>query len=166
MTQPDFYDQAFLLNLVEETLQELTRREKETDIKIATLIRQRYQHELLFYTVNHPSNTIGREVVNQMLQILKLPLLKKPPEFRLFSLEGLTAMSFAVRVANRMRRMIDLKPVPNPYREVFGDNQIPLYPSVIQQLNLTGVPINHRYRQGQQKLTFAEYVAAYLTQYD
>ena len=78
LSKIDFYDKDFLLRNVESTLDELSRREAMTDIKIANFIREHYRNYYLFHESNHPSDIIGFNVVNQILRILKMPVISKP----------------------------------------------------------------------------------------
>lgn len=60
-----FYSEEFSLQAVEESLKELETREesifgsdKQIDIKVSKYIRNNYQKERLFHTVNHPSKPL------------------------------------------------------------------------------------------------------------
>lgn len=75
-----------------------------------------------------------------------------------------------LEVANQILKMLNMptlaeetKPLK---REVLGGTQVPIYPSVIEQLNLTFVSTNSLYRsKGLGKMvTFSEYVEEYLYQ--
>lgn len=74
----DLYDRNFVLENVELTLKELSRREAITDIKIADFIQEHYRDYYLFHEANHPSDIIGFNVANQILRILNMPIIPKP----------------------------------------------------------------------------------------
>lgn len=75
-----------------------------------------------------------------------------------------------LEVANQILRILNMSPLPESTkpltREALGGIQVPIYPSVIEQLNLTFVSINSLYRsKGLGKMvTFSEYVEEYLYQ--
>ena len=56
-------------SVLEETLAELRRREREQelDIGVADFVEQNFARERLFYTYNHPANAVLYEVVRQFL---------------------------------------------------------------------------------------------------
>jgi hypothetical protein len=76
--EDNFYSSEFVSQNIEQTLAELGRREKETDIKIADFVQQNYQKQYLFYIPPHPANLIGFYVVNQILEKLAFKQLSKP----------------------------------------------------------------------------------------
>lgn len=67
--QPVREDVEAVLN---ETLVELRRREREQnlDIAVADFVEENFTRERLFYTYNHPANTVLYEVVRQLLSRL------------------------------------------------------------------------------------------------
>jgi len=78
LNKTDFYSQDFLLTKIESTLEELSTRESNTDVKVANFIRYNYKDIHLFHTPNHPSNLVGFEAANQILRILGIPPMSTP----------------------------------------------------------------------------------------
>ncbi|MBD2088989.1 hypothetical protein H6F67_03865 [Microcoleus sp. FACHB-1515] len=72
ISSSEVYDVQFLLKRVEDTLNELQRREVETDVKVSKFIRQNFRNLNLFHSVNHPANVLGLEIANQILAYLGL----------------------------------------------------------------------------------------------
>ncbi|MBW4524944.1 MAG: hypothetical protein KME18_07065 [Phormidium tanganyikae FI6-MK23] len=167
LSQTDFYEKDFLLNQVEQSLKELAKRESSIEIKISAFIRQNYQQRLLFDTLNHPTSIIGIEVTNQILQILNLPLLPQSICDRYHS-KTAPLLNTWLRGINRVRRQIKLKPFTNFYPKFSAQDQVPIYPSVAAHLNLSFITERSTYKINgcRKKVTFQEYIAAYLTQYE
>lgn len=82
---PDFYDESTLVENVDSTLEELRKREKETDVKIADFIEANYKDIHLFYSPNHPANIIGFHIANQILQLIGMSSLLHPNKSEKFS---------------------------------------------------------------------------------
>jgi len=51
-----FYDEAFVLKNFQKTLESLSEREQNLDIKLAPFIKNNFQKSKLFHTFNHPSS--------------------------------------------------------------------------------------------------------------
>ncbi|WP_146132055.1 WcbI family polysaccharide biosynthesis putative acetyltransferase [Pleurocapsa sp. CCALA 161] len=84
-----FYSEEFSLQAVEESLKELERREssifgseKQIDIKVSKFIRDNYQKERLFHTVNHPSKPLfiylGKAILDFLTIKDEVTFLKDP----------------------------------------------------------------------------------------
>jgi hypothetical protein len=74
-----FYSEDFSLRAVEESLKELEKRElsifgseKQLDIKVSKFIRDNYQKERLFHTVNHPSKPLFIYLGEAILDFLEI----------------------------------------------------------------------------------------------
>lgn len=106
ITDIDFYQREYLLNNVNNGINELARREASLSIKVSSFIKENYQNYRLFYTHNHPTDNLGIYVVNQILKAVNLPELESE------------------------------KLDPNPKYGVLDRVQIPIYPSVIKHLKL------------------------------
>ncbi|MEM1170387.1 MAG: WcbI family polysaccharide biosynthesis putative acetyltransferase [Cyanobacteria bacterium P01_H01_bin.35] len=63
----DFYNPDYLLENIDYTLTELSKREANTDVKVSDFIRENYRKYQLFHTINHPTDIVGLEVANQIL---------------------------------------------------------------------------------------------------
>lgn len=166
LSRPDFYSREFLLETVESTLTELSKRERETEIKISDFIRKHYRDRVLFETVNHPVSLIGFEVANQILEQLQLaPILKT--HYQRYVSPFANSQAIAIKVVNRVRMTFNQPTVANPYAALAGSYQVPVYPSVIMGLELSCLSLNSRYKVAftKRKVTFQEYLAAYLNQY-
>ncbi|WP_019509037.1 WcbI family polysaccharide biosynthesis putative acetyltransferase [Pleurocapsa sp. PCC 7319] len=135
LSDPNFYTQEFLLANINETLNELARRESQLSIKVTSFIKAHYQNHYLFYTQNHPSDILGIYVANQILKLLNMPPLGD--ELSLF----------------------------NPVRGVLDNIQIPIYPSVIKHLGLTFANQKNVYRNASfctNQITFERYISEYV----
>lgn len=135
LSDPDFYTPESLLSNLNETLSVLEQRETELDVKVSKFIRANYQHRQLFYTQNHPTDILGMHVVNQILQLLNLPVLGDP-----------------LAIKDTLRGVLD-------------NFQIPLYPSVIKHLNLNFANNQTVYKHGSfctNRMTFERYISEYI----
>lgn len=135
LSNPNFYSPEFLLANLNETLEELARRESQLSIKVSSFIKEHYQHNYLFHTQNHPTDIVGVYVVNQILKLLNLPSLG------------------------------DELSIKNPFRGQLENFQIPVYPSVIKHLNLTFANESTVYKHSSfctNKMTFARYISEYV----
>lgn len=135
LSDPNFYTSEFLISTVEQSLQELSERESQLEVKVSEFIKINYQHYRLFYTQNHPTDILGMYVVNQILHLLDLPSLGKP----LF--------------------LINSKP------GVLSKKQIPIYPSVIKHLCLSFIEQNAVYAYdafATARMTLAKYISEYI----
>lgn len=63
LSSDDFYSKEFCIKNAEESLQELQSREEICDVKISDYIAENYKKEMLFFTKNHPSNKVLKELV-------------------------------------------------------------------------------------------------------
>lgn len=80
----DYSTREELLDIANESINELKKREvtmqeykKKSNIyiiKAAEFIKQNFQHELLFWTINHPTKYVFQYLAQEILQLLKLPL--------------------------------------------------------------------------------------------
>lgn len=101
----DFYTPDLLKNNVNNSLEELARREANLEIKVSQFIRDNYQQHRLFYVHNHPTDILGIYVANKILDRLNLPQLEQ-------QMSG------------------------NPASGILDNTQVPIYPSVIEHLQL------------------------------
>ncbi len=135
LSDPDFYSPEFLSNTVDRSLQELAKRESNLSVKVSSFIRENYQQYHLFNTQNHPSDILGFHVVNQILKLLKIPILAQ-----------------------------DLL-TKNPQRWILNKFQIPIYPSVAKHLKLNFIEKDTVYRHSSfstNGMTFARYIKEYV----
>ena len=136
LSDRDFYTPEFLLNNVNNTLNELAKRESSLSVKVSSFIRENYRKHHLFNTQNHPSDILGFYVVNQILELLNLP---KLPDNLLTS---------------------------NLNRSVLNKFQIPIYPSVAKHLQLEFVEEDTVYRHSSfstNDMTFKKYINEYIS---
>ena len=77
ISRKDFYNQDYLLENLDYTLTELSKREADTDIKVSDFILENYRKYRLFHTVNHPTDIVGFEVANQILRKLNMSPIPK-----------------------------------------------------------------------------------------
>ena len=70
----NFYQKQEVFHNFKSSLEEIQRRESEydLDIKVSEIILEKYKHEKLFYTINHPSRTMLLHVLKEILQKLEL----------------------------------------------------------------------------------------------
>jgi tetratricopeptide (TPR) repeat protein len=139
LSSPDFYSQSVLLDNFNNTLNKLSQRESQLDVKVSSFIKKNYQNYYLFHTKNHPSDILGIQVVNQILKLLNLPILEE--EFY-----------------NK-----DLK------YNILGSIQVPIYPSVIKHLELKFANNNTVYKHyaySTCKMTFSRYISEYIELYN
>ena len=132
---PDFYNLEFLVSNLNDTLNTLSQRESQLDIKVSDFIKMNYQDYRLFYTQNHPTDILGMYVVNQILQLLNLPVLGNPLALNSFD------------------------------RGVLDKSQIPIYPSVIKHLNLSFVKRDTNYAYdafATTEMSFDRYISEYI----
>ena len=135
LSDPDFYSRDFVIKNFNSTINELAKRETTIDIKVSDFIELHYQNYHLFHTQNHPSDLLGSYIVNQILELINLPILT----------QNLLEDSF--------------------HREVLDSFQIPIYPSVIKHLGLKFADCNTVYRNSSfstNKMTFARYITEYI----
>ncbi|ERT04243.1 nucleotide-diphospho-sugar transferase family protein [Lyngbya aestuarii BL J] len=130
----DFYNHEDLIDNLEYTLNEISKREEYTDVKISEFIRQNYKNYRLFHTINHPTDMVGREVANQILQILNMPKLSE------------NVLPFHKEVLGGLQ-----VPIYPSVREKLGLNFIT--PNEVYSLKGLG-----------RKLTFSEYAELYIDQ--
>jgi hypothetical protein len=79
LSNDGFYSEDFSLQAVEESLKELEKREssifgtdRQIDIKVSKYIRDNYQKERLFHTVNHPSKPLFIYLGKAILDLLDI----------------------------------------------------------------------------------------------
>jgi hypothetical protein len=156
VSRVNFYSKESLLKVVNSTLDNLAVREADTDIRISNFIRDNYRYQRLFHTVNHPANIIGIIIVSQILA--KLNMLTVADQARFFILQQGGKVVGSSQSEAKIVRI---------FREVFGNYQVPIYPSVIENLGLTFVQKTSRYRLpfANKKITFEEYLEEYFAQY-
>ncbi len=167
LSRIDFFEKDRLQSEAEQSLTELAKRESQLEIKISDFIRRNYQHQRLFDTLNHPTSLIGLEVTNQILQMIDLPHLPKNRCDR-YQTKASPLISTWLRGINWIRRRMKLEPLDDFYQKFSTDNQVPIYPSVARHLELAFATQHSKYRVNgyRKKLTFQEYIAVYLTQYN
>ncbi len=66
----NLFSQREILDNLNDTIQELQKREKKSDIKISDFIIENYKKRRLFYTPSHPTNYLLAEVVGRILDFL------------------------------------------------------------------------------------------------
>lgn len=66
----NLYNEKFLNDLLQYRLQELQLRETACDIKMVDYIEQNFRKQYLFYTRNHPSNIVIRELCIRILKLI------------------------------------------------------------------------------------------------
>ena len=62
-----------LENRLKKSLNELLRREQNTDVKIYDFIKDNYNLKKLFLTHNHPTTVVFKHIIIQILNILDIP---------------------------------------------------------------------------------------------
>lgn len=135
LSNPNFYREEFVLDNLNQTLEEIARRESELSIKVSSFIKEHHQHHRLFYTQNHPADILGIYVVNQILKLVNIPELGNEFSFN------------------------------NTECETLDNLQIPIYPSVIKHLGLTFIDTNALYKHGgycTKRMTFSRYISEYI----
>ncbi|MDJ0515226.1 MAG: WcbI family polysaccharide biosynthesis putative acetyltransferase [Trichodesmium sp. MO_231.B1] len=73
ISRKHFYHREELLKNIDYTLNELSKREVNKDVKVSDFIRENYRKYRLFHTINHPTDVVGLEVANQILIKLNMP---------------------------------------------------------------------------------------------
>lgn len=73
-----FYSQEFLERNCELSLNTLAEREKGLDIRITPFIENNYKSKRLFFSMNHPSNEVLFEIVQQLFELLGLQEARTP----------------------------------------------------------------------------------------
>jgi len=68
----DFKLQARFSNCISQ-MEEREARSR-TEIKLVDFIKSRYRYEKLFYTHNHPTNVLFREIIRQLILLISLPV--------------------------------------------------------------------------------------------
>ena len=66
----NFLSEDVIEDNVKESLKELSKREKVCDVKIVDYIECNYRKEQLFYSCNHPNETLLNEYVRRILEYL------------------------------------------------------------------------------------------------
>lgn len=136
LRDPDFYTSDAIKSNLNETLEVLSQRESQLDVKVSEFIKANYQQYQLFYTQNHPTNILGMHVVNQILQLINLPILGDPLS------------------------------VKSSLRGVLSNYQIPIYPSVTKHLNLKFATSKDTYYGHASfctnRMTFDRYISEYI----
>ncbi|MCI8938512.1 MAG: hypothetical protein HFH12_00755 [Dorea sp.] len=67
---PDLYSAAYLNDLYEQRITELSEREQRCDIKMLDFVIANWKTELLFFSVNHPNNRVIFEETVRILRFL------------------------------------------------------------------------------------------------
>lgn len=57
----------------EQATAELSIRGEDCDVQIASFIASRFQHELLFFSMNHPSNVLLGKIATDIMELLGIP---------------------------------------------------------------------------------------------
>ena len=68
----DYYSSEELEKNTESSLEELAQRESGLDVIISDYIKENYKDKYLFYTVNHPTYWVIREVATRVLKLLDI----------------------------------------------------------------------------------------------
>jgi hypothetical protein len=66
---------ADIKGVAEESLAIEEEKDKRSPVKVATLMREQWREESLFYTCNHPAKRLLGSMANQLLKYLGFPLL-------------------------------------------------------------------------------------------
>lgn len=74
LSQEDFYSKEEVMANAELSLQELRNREAVCDIKISDFIEAEYKEHYLFYTTNHPTNYLLKELVIRIFDHLLMKI--------------------------------------------------------------------------------------------
>lgn len=69
----NFYSQEQVMSVLQDSLEELRKRDTGLDLPIADFIEQYYRDYPLFYTINHPTHHLIRYLAMHMLALLGLP---------------------------------------------------------------------------------------------
>ena len=77
ITSEEFYSEEFIIESIENSFTALQNREEGLDIKISDYIRANYRNKKLFYSMNHPINSLLYELINQFLTKEGLEVLKE-----------------------------------------------------------------------------------------
>ena len=128
-----------------------------------------YEKEILFSSLN---NTIEESKKREQLTDIKIAdyIQDNYQTQQLFHTINHPTDLIGFEVANQILRILNMPLIPEdkkPLRkEVLGGTQVPIYPSVIEQLNLKFVSINSLYKsKGLGKMvTFSEYTEEYIYQ--
>ena len=67
---PEFLTSEYVINKMNYGLKTLEEKESGTTIKLSEFIRNNYKTMRLFHTVNHPTNALLNELVNNILDVL------------------------------------------------------------------------------------------------
>lgn len=70
LANDDYYSSEELEKNTESSLEELARREAGLDVIISDFVKENYKDRYLFYTVNHPTFWVIREVAIRILKLL------------------------------------------------------------------------------------------------
>lgn len=68
---PELFSEEYIRQNYQKTIRILREHEIDTDVKIASFIESNYKKARLFHTINHPTNIILKEVLKQIISILK-----------------------------------------------------------------------------------------------
>jgi len=69
----DLYERSFLEKNVENCIDRLIDREKQTTISISGNIRKNFRYRSLFFTFNHPTGWVLFPITDNILELLSLP---------------------------------------------------------------------------------------------
>ena len=69
------FSEDLLNQLLNERIQDIQEREDRCDIKMLDYILDHYRKEKLFYTRNHPINSVVKELCVRLLNYLKIDIL-------------------------------------------------------------------------------------------
>lgn len=70
INKTDFIPPETVLEKCEQSIENLRRREEKVDVPIVDYIEKHYREEQLFYTYNHPKNTVIYEYVKRILKVI------------------------------------------------------------------------------------------------
>lgn len=72
LSDENFYSFEYVNKNLDDTIQELKRRDKELDITLDDYIEKNFKSQQLFYTVNHPSYHIIQYITMKILEELEI----------------------------------------------------------------------------------------------
>lgn len=115
-------------------LANLRQKEQGSVMRISDYVDERFATERCFWVLNHPTNSVIRVVVDQVLEALELNVMDKE-----------TGDEFAAKPG--LGSIIDH----------------PVHPSIIEHFGLTYLGPDHRYKHYEQSLSFEAWTRLYVT---
>lgn len=131
----DFIPSLDIQENIEESFNELEKREFFSDVKILDFLKDNYKKEQLFYSTNHPTRKVMEEYCNRIMAFLG------------FEAEELSEADYSIEV-NSLK-----------------GQDIPIYPSVISYLGLEKYEKRYypnRYLYDDLVFNFQEFIYAYI----